>query len=347
MLPPSHFQNNDLPALNTLDELAQWLLIPKAELDWFADITGIAANSEKQNYRHYYNQWLAKKGKVPRLLEIPKKDMKEIQRKILSGILDKIPPHPSAHGFVKKRSIITAAQCHASETVVIAMDFAEFFPRIRPAIVRAIFTAMGYPPPVALHLAGLCMTITQVSQFSQLSTEQRHSLDVQKLYLRPHLPQGAPTSPALANLAAWQLDIRLSALCHNQEANYSRYADDMAFSGDKKLLLHAQSFTRLVSHICIGEGFFINPSKTRIMTQGHAQRLTGLVVNSHVNIGRKDFDRLKAILHNCITQNPKSQNRDNLADFRNHLQGKVSWVESINPQKGQKLRQLFEKIDWT
>jgi hypothetical protein len=82
------------------------------------------------------------------------------------------------------------------------------------------------------------------------------------------------------------------------------------------------------------------------MRQGVRQYLTGLVANQRVNVVRADFDRLKAILHNCVRFGPASQNRDNHADFRAHLIGRLNFVEMINPEKGARLRRTFEQILW-
>ncbi len=82
------------------------------------------------------------------------------------------------------------------------------------------------------------------------------------------------------------------------------------------------------------------------MRRGGTQRVTGIVVNDHVNVPRTEFDRLKATLHNCVRTGPAEQNRDGITDFRAHLQGRVAWVRQVNPRRGEKLAQLFEAIDW-
>lgn len=165
-------------------------------------------------------------------------------------------------------------------------------------------------------------------------------------YSVPHLAQGAPTSPALANLAAWRLDHRLQRLASRFEANYTRYADDLAFSGDEVFREKIQRFLRLAEAITRDEGFTLNPAKTRIMDRSTAQRITGLVVNQHINVPRKTYDELKAALHNCAKFGPDGQNRQMIADFRAHLDGRISWIETVNPARGAKLRRLFHRIQW-
>ena len=95
------------------------------------------------------------------------------------------------------------------------------------------------------------------------------------------------------------------------------------------------------------EGFALNHDKTRIMRRGGCQRITGLVVNQHLNVPRADFDALKATLHNCLRHGPERQNRDGHADFRAHLDGRITWVENVNPRRGLRLRRMFENIQWS
>ncbi len=108
----------------------------------------------------------------------------------------------------------------------------------------------------------------------------------------PHLPQGAPTSPALANLVAFHLDARLTGLAARIGARYSRYADDLTFSADHYL----RPPHDMIATIAREEGFRVNAAKTRLMARGSRQRVTGIVVNAHPNISRAEYDRLKAII---------------------------------------------------
>ena len=94
------------------------------------------------------------------------------------------------------------------------------------------------------------------------------------------------------------------------------------------------------------EGFTVHFRKTRVMRQGVRQHLAGIVTNKHPNVIRGDFDRLKATLTNCVGHGPESQNRGAHSQFREHLEGRVSFVEMINPAKGKRLRALFEQIRW-
>jgi hypothetical protein len=164
------------------------------------------------------------------------------------------------------------------------------------------------------------------------------------LYSRPHLPQGASTSPALANLCAYRIDCRLAGLAKSVGAQYTRYADDLAFSGGEAFEKCAERFATHAAAILHEEGFSVHHRKTRIMRQGVRQHLAGLVVNGRMNVMRSDFDRLKAILTNCVRLGPESQNRDSLPYFRAHLEGRVGFVETINLAKGHRLRRIFDRV---
>jgi RNA-directed DNA polymerase len=163
----------------------------------------------------------------------------------------------------------------------------------------------------------------------------------------PHLPQGAPTSPALSNLCALHLDLRLDALAGSIGASYTRYADDLAFSGGEEMRRRAKRLELTVAAIAREERFEVNHRKTRVMRRSSRQTLTGIVVNDKLNIRRDEYDRLKAILTNCANRGAASQNRDAHADFRAHLIGRIGYVRTVNAQRGAKLHSIFERIDWS
>jgi hypothetical protein len=150
----------------------------------------------------------------------------------------------------------------------------------------------------------------------------------------------------LANLCAYRLDCRLTALARKVGAVYTRYADDLAFSGDRDFERRARPFYFLVCRIALEEGFEINTRKTRFLRSGVRQRIAGVVLNAHPNLQRSKYDRLKAILFNCVGQGPESQNRDDHPNFRAYLTGRIAYLHMLNPQRAQKLRNLFDRIQW-
>jgi hypothetical protein len=99
-----------------------------------------------------------------------------------------------------------------------------------------------------------------------------------------------------------------------------------------------------VAAVLLEEGVAAHYRKTRIMRQGVRQHLAGLVANRRVNVRRSDFDQLKAILTNCTRHGPETQNRAEHPQFRLHLEGRVGFVEMVNPEKGKRLRRIFEQI---
>jgi RNA-directed DNA polymerase len=340
--PIAPLQHVGVPPLTTEDDLAHWLQIPLSHLDWLTDERRTLRREKRPVLQHYEHIWRPKSDGTYRLIEAPKPRLRDLQRRILREILDRIAPHYAAYGFVKNRSCAIAAAKHAGEDVVVTVDLKNFFLNTSLARVHAIFRCLGYPYPVARAFTLLCSTATPLTvldaQHVDFLTRQR--------FATPHLPQGAPTSPALANLASLRLDRRLTGLAHCFEARYTRYADDLTFSGDRVFHCQIPSFLRAVSEIVQDEGFTLNTPKTRIMPRSTRQTVTGIVVNDHINVPRRAYDALKATLTNCLKHGPASQNRHHHPDFRNHLDGRIVWISSLNPQRGEKLRRLFEAITW-
>ena len=162
----------------------------------------------------------------------------------------------------------------------------------------------------------------------------------------PHLPQGAPSSPALANLAAFRLDRRLHGVASGSALRYSRYADDLTFSGPGRLLRRRSELERLIATIAREEGFQVHPGKSGLRTGAGRQVVCGVVVNERPNVVRTEYDRLKAVLHNAARHGPESQTTVELAHFKSHLLGRIAWVGSLNPHRGAQLRARFNDIDW-
>lgn len=349
MQPVAAAQTWGLPPLPSVGDLAAWLQLTPGELDWFADLKALVYRKNCPLLRHYHYRILAKRYDSIRLIEAPKPRLKDLQRQILSRILEKVPSHTAVHGFVKGRSIKTFVAPHVGRRVVLRMDLQDFFPSFPGARIQAFFRTAGYPESVADLLGGICTNAVPRDVWSELDFEidRRQIHQVRALYARPHLPQGAPTSPALANLCSYRLDCRLSGLAQSAGAVYTRYADDLAFSGENEFERRIERFSTHVAAILIEEGFSVNHHKTRVMRQGVRQHLAGLVTNRHVNVMRADFDRLKATLVNCVRGGPESQNRKPYPDFRAHLEGRVAFVEMINPARGTRLRGIFDQIRWS
>ena len=350
MLPVAAAETWDVPAIGSIGALADWLQLTPGELQWFADLKALGyKRRDCPQLQHYHYKVVSKRSGSIRLIESPKPRLKELQRQILARILDRIPAHPAVHGFCRGRSIKTFAASHTGRRVVLRMDLQDFFPSITGARVQALFRTAGYPESVADLLGGICTNVVPRDVWK----EPAHEIDLRQLwearvlFSRPHLPQGAPTSPALANLCTYRIDCRLAGLAKSANAEYTRYADDLAFSGGHEFERSVERFSTQVAAILSEEGFAINHRKTRIMRQGVRQHLAGLVINQRVNVTRSGFDCLKATLTNCVRLGPESQNRENHPSFQAHLEGRIGFVEMINPAKAIRLRRIFERIQWT
>jgi retron-type reverse transcriptase len=333
-----------LPLLDTWRDVRLWFGLSNEELAWFADREGRQHRITEPKLHHYHYRWLRKPSGEPRLIEIPKPRIKAIQRLILNEILNRVPPHPYAHGFRRGRSSLTYVSPHLRKGAVLRMDLKNFFHSVPIARIGATFKRLGYPPTVAHLLQGLSTHVTSAplagSQFQKLPWDDQRRLSSK------HLPQGAPTSPALANLCAWGLDCRLSGLAEHFGLDYSRYADDLAFSGSTKLIGLAPYLQAQIGAIALEEGFKINHRKTRLRTQAQSQRLAGIVINEKPNLFREEYDCLKATLYNCVRHGPESQNRDGIVDFKGHLAGRVAYATWLNPARGKRLKSLWQRIEW-
>jgi RNA-directed DNA polymerase len=256
-----------------------------------------------------------------RRIAAPRTPLRKVQRVILDQILAKVPLHDACHGFVSGRSTVSNAKPHQGAAIVIKLDLKDFFPTVHYRRVRGLFQHLGYNAEVAATLAGL--------------TTYRPKLDKKTVVWPGMLPQGAPTSPALANLACRRLDHRLAQLAAKYKATYTRYADDLTFSFKKVPDVKLGRLLWWIDGICQQEGFTERADKRRILRAKHQQRVTGLVVNQRVAIPRADRRRFRAILHNCAKHGVESQARGH-ADFAAYLAGYAAYVHMVDPRLGKR-----------
>jgi hypothetical protein len=337
--------------LDTVADLGRLLDLGDGDLAWLADTRGWERHAPSPRLRNYRYAWVARPDAPVRLLEQPKARLKAAQRRVLGEILSPIPVHPAAHGFVGGRSVRTHAAAHVGAAVVLRFDVEDFFVSLAAGRVYGVLRTAGYPEAVAHVLTGLTTNVVAAAAWAQIPPPRgaplrhAHALLGRRL-AAPHLPQGAPTSPLLANLCAFSLDRRMAGLAAAFGATYTRYADDLVLSGPRRLVGQAPRLRAAVGAIVAAEGLRLNAGKSQVMTRAGRQRVTGVVVNERLNVPREDYDRLKATLHNALRHGPASQNREGVADFRGHLLGRIAWVAALNPARGARLRAMFDAIAW-
>jgi len=261
-----------------LDELARRLGMSPPELA-----------SIQAAYRQFT---IPKRSGGHRRILAPQKELKSAQRRILRRLLALLVSHPAATGFERGRSIVTNASRHLGRAVVVRMDLRDFFESTSARRVRRFFRRIGWNRPAARRLGELCTH-------------------------RGALPQGAPTSPRLANLVNYRLDTRLNNLAAAFGATYTRYADDLVFSFDVDKRTQTKRLINLVKLIVREEGYRMHTRrKLHIRRRHQQQRVTGLVVNDRVNLPRRTRRWLRAVEHHHATGRSSTLTETQLSGWR-------------------------------
>lgn len=313
---------NEVPKLETPADLAEALGISVADLRWFTYHRDAA---DKIHYRRFH---IAKSDGSAREIWAPMPRLKAIQRWILDNILQNIPVHGAAHGFLPERSILTHARRHTDSRCVVRVDVKDFFPTVTFPRVKGVFRHAGYREQVATLLALLCTE----------SPREVVELKGKTLYvaLGPRtLPQGAPTSPAISNIVSFRLDRRLQGLADAHGWRYSRYADDLTFSlptiheGKPKLGYLLGAAKRIITD----EGFTVHDKKTWVARKGGRQQVTGLMVNGpgRPRVTRERKRMLRAAIHNLQAGKPMRKD-----ETLHQLIGHAAFVAMVEPELGKK-----------
>lgn len=332
------------PPLLDAADVASHLELRLDALDWLADVRGMNPKARDARLHHYVCRLVPKRSGGARLLEAPKPTLAIAQRRLLDRVLCAFPVHEAAKGFVPGRDLLDHVGAHVGKRVVVRMDLTDFFAQVGFARVRGLFAVGGYPREVAGLLAGLATTSTPRRALRALRGPEHRAL--RERLAASHLPQGAPSSPMLANLVAFGLDRRLAGLARALGGVYTRYADDLAFSGDASFERRVDALLPRVGAIALEEGLTPNHRKTRVMRAGGRQELCGVIVNRKLSVRRAERERLEAILVDCARRGPEAANREGHADFRAHLDGRVGWIERLDPRRGASLRARFDAISW-
>jgi hypothetical protein len=309
-----------LPILHDGPGLAQAMGIELGQLRW------LSYHRRGATLVHYHRYGIPKKTGGIRAISAPKPKLARCQRWILEHVLAALPVTAQAHGFVPQRSCVSNARQHIGRAVLLNLDLKDFFPSFGYARVRGLFRSLGYSGQVASLLALLCTEPPRIA--AAIADDPRQRVFHVALGERV-LPQGACTSPAITNLICRGLDARLQGLAQRHGFTYTRYADDLSFSGDDRGALGR--LLAGIRHVLRAEGLVEHPDKTHIMGQGRRQEVTGLVVNRGLGLRREDKRRLRAILHNCAQHGLQSQNRDGHPNFANYLRGWVAYALMVEP----------------
>jgi retron-type reverse transcriptase len=322
-----------LPVLASPSDVARALGISISRLRW------LAFHSDAAERIHYVRFRVPKKSGGFRELAAPERTLAAAQRWIFQNILQALPTHPAAHGFVRGRSIRTNALPHVGRHLLVNADLKDFFPTITFDRVRGALEQLGYSPATSTVIALLCTesprrTVEYAGRRFYVATGPRA------------LPQGACTSPALSNLIARRLDSRLSGLAVKLGWRYTRYADDLSFSADAPAAPEKTTGYLLarMRHIAQDEGFLVNESKTRVLKRSAAMVVTGIVVNSEPHVRRRELRRLRAILHNAGKHGLAAENRDADPRFESRLRGQIAFVQMISPDQGRPLVAALKSI---
>lgn len=329
---------HDLPAYHTPAELAAAMGLPLPRLRFLA----FARKTSTQS--HYVHFKLPKKTGGERSIHAPKPELKEAQHWILNNLLNRVALHEDAHGFRPSRSIVSNAKPHVGADVVVNFDLKDFFPSISYRRVKGVFRSLGYSEAVATVLALLCTA----PDFTECE------LDGETYFVangERHLPQGAPTSPALTNILCRRLDRRLAALAESLgDVLYTRYADDLTFSARGEATAKLPKLCREVRNITAHEGLEINETKTRVLRPGRRQEVTGITVNQKMAVDKKTLRNFRATLFQIEKDGPEGKRWGQSPDLFAALMGYANFVRMVDKEKGAefvgRVKALAEKHGW-
>jgi len=265
-------------------------------------LQGAAYSSE-----HFYRTFeIPKKSGDTRTIAEPLPSLKEIQEWILHEILEYCPVSPFAKAYVRGRSIKENARFHVGQKLVLTIDIKDFFGSINTSRVTRLFRNLGYSKSVSEMLAQLCT-------------------------LDNSLPQGAPSSPAISNICMYQTDCKIGQISQYMNIRYTRYSDDMTFSGE----FESGKVIGYVKALLEEEGLAINHLKTRTRQQHQQQEVTGVVVNSRLKAPRKMRRQLRQAVYYLEKYGLANHLQfigEDRANYISHLLGIANFILFIDPK---------------
>ena len=253
----------------------------------------------------YTDYEIRKKNGKTRIISEPLPSLKEIQTWILQHILQQLKVSPYAKAYKKKVSIVENLKFHLKQPMVYTIDLKDFFPSIKMQSVEQIFKSLGYSDLISNLLAKLCTK-------------------------DDCLPQGAPTSPYISNLHFLSADNEISEYCKQKSIRYTRYADDLTFSGDFDEKAVLNFITDQVAKL----GFVINPEKVRLMTPNQRQTVTGIVVNQKPQVVFHKRNKIRQEIYYIKKfglANHMEHKKIKKRSYLEHLLGNVNFIIQLNP----------------
>lgn len=256
--------------------------------------------------KYFYRKFniIKKNGETRTLLE-PLPSLKEIQNWILNNILYNYKVSKYAKGYVINRSIKDHVRYHTNEKMVLTLDVKKFFDTISFNLVEDIFLQIGYSKVISNLLTKLC-------------------------FLDNKLPQGAPTSPFISNIILIDFDNIISNYCSKNELKYTRYADDLAFSGNIK----KTELIKLVRAELNKLGLKLNNDKIKLMKPNQPQIISGIVVNKKAQVPkvkRNEIRNTMFYIKKFGFENHIEKTNQTKSNYLNHLIGRINYLLTINP----------------
>jgi retron-type reverse transcriptase len=310
-----------MPVLHKAEQLAQAMGITLSELRFLAFERRVSRIS------HYRRFAMPKKTGGERIISAPMPRLKRAQYWVLDNVLARAPLHQAAHGFVPGRSIVSNAVPHVGQAVVINLDLKDFFPSIGMPRIKGVFAQLGYSEQVATILALLS---------TEAATDEVR-IDGETFFVahgERALPQGAPSSPALTNILCKRLDARLQACAAKLGFRYTRYADDLTFSGDADARKVAGKLLWRAKQIVIDEGFTPHPDKQHVMRDAQRQMVTGIVVNQKPSLERETLRRFRATLFQVEKDGPEGKQWNGNTNVIDALEGYAQFIRMVDPARG-------------
>lgn len=289
----------------------------------------------------------------------PSEELLRVQRWINTHILSKAEPHEASYAYDNHHGVLRAAELHCGSEWLLKLDLTNFFESILEPRVYELFRSFGYQPLVAFELARLCTRVRASGNPDRRfgDRELPAGLPYPADPRIGHLPQGAATSPRIANLVMQSLDESLYDYACDNELVYSRYADDLVFSSKNAFdRLEATHHVKLIGKCLIEAGFWLNKAKTKIVPPGARKIVLGLLVDGDEPRLPKSYkkyvsDHLYYLSHPKIAPMEHAEHHgfQSLQGLLNHVSGKIAYGFSIEPdwasKQGKQLKGISQKLD--